>query len=88
MWGYVIWGMILLIIIVMLVRMRSLYSIYFCPKCQSEFTLSPGREFLFPQVMYRKIARCPNCGKIVAAGIIRNEKNITKQVNKNAKKKR
>lgn len=74
MWGYFIWGIILLIIIGMLVRMRSMFSIYVCPKCESEFTLSPVREFLFPQVMYRKIARCPNCRKIVAAGIIRKGK--------------
>ncbi len=78
MWGYIIWGIILLVIILMLVRMRSLFSIYVCPKCETEFTLTPVREFIFPQVLYRKIARCPNCSKIVAAGIIRNEKNISK----------
>lgn len=78
MWGYIIWGIILLIIISMLARMRSMFSVYVCPKCKTEFTLSPAREIIFPQVMYRKLIKCPNCKKFVAAGIIKNEKNISK----------
>jgi len=78
MWAYVIWAIILVIIIAMLVRMRSLFSIYVCPKCKNEFTLTPIREFIFPQVMYKKFLRCPNCNKIVAAAIIRNQTNLNK----------
>lgn len=76
MWGYVIWAIILVIIIGMLVRMRSLFSIYICPKCKAQFTLTPLKELIFPQVMYKKITRCPNCRKMVAAAIIRNQDNI------------
>ncbi len=76
MWGYIIWGIILFIIIGMLVRLRSLFSIYVCPKCQTEFTLTPISEFLYPQVMYKKIVRCPSCKKIVSAAIIRNQDSI------------
>lgn len=76
MWGYIIWGILLFIIIGMLVRLRSLFSIYVCPKCQTEFTLTPIREFLYPQVMYKKLVRCPNCKKIISAAIIRNQESI------------
>ena len=78
MWSYIIWGIILLVIISILVRMRSLFSIYVCPKCRHEYTLTPVKEFLFPQVMYRKLSRCPSCKRFVAAGIIRNEETVAK----------
>lgn len=77
MWTYILWGAVLLIIIGMLVQMRTRFSIYVCPRCRHEFRLTSLREFIFPQVMYRKIVRCPNCHKIVAAGIIRDEQAIT-----------
>ncbi|NLI92707.1 MAG: hypothetical protein GX434_11025 [Peptococcaceae bacterium] len=88
MWVYVIWGILLIVIIAMLVRMRTLFSVYVCPRCGSEFTLKPIQEFFFPQIMYRKIARCPKCRKIVRAGIMRNQANIDKldQTEKNHSK--
>jgi predicted RNA-binding Zn-ribbon protein involved in translation (DUF1610 family) len=94
MWSYIIWGAVLLIIIGMLVQMRTRFSIYVCPRCRYQFRLTSFREFIFPQVMYRKIVRCPNCRKIVAAGIIRDEKALamaeeaqkTKEKNNSAKR--
>lgn len=88
MWGYIIWAIILFILITMLVRMRSMYAIYVCSKCEHRFQLSALKEFFYPQVMYRKIARCPNCGKLVAAGIIKQEgkKENHKENHKESKK--
>ncbi len=44
----------------------------------AQFTLTPFWELIFPQVMYKKIVRCPNCRKMVSAAIIRNQDNIDK----------
>lgn len=78
MWGYIVWFVILIIVMAMLVNLRSRYSIYVCPKCEARFTLSALKDFLFPQVMYRKLTRCPKCRKFVAAGITKNEEEIAK----------
>jgi NAD-dependent SIR2 family protein deacetylase len=98
MWIYVVWGILLLLIVGMLIRMRSLFSIYRCPKCGNEFKLKPLAEFFFPQIMYKKITKCPNCKKIVSATVIRNQENIDrlekmtqparKEKNKSAKKRK
>ncbi len=72
MWTYYIWGAVLVLIILMLVRLRARFSVYICPQCKHEYTLSPVQEFFFPQVMYKKLSRCPDCRRFVAAAIIRN----------------
>lgn len=78
MWGYIIWALILIVIVLMLVRLRSQFSVYVCPKCGHEFTLTSVKEFIYPQILYRKITRCPNCKKLIAAGIIRNEEAVSR----------
>ncbi|MFA6809114.1 MAG: hypothetical protein WCR27_08980 [Eubacteriales bacterium] len=76
MWLYIIWGIILFFVILMLSKFRSMYSIYICPKCKHQFVLTPVKDFFYPQILYRKMTRCPKCKKIVAAGIIKNDEKI------------